>query len=229
MRTVGILGGMGPEATVLLLQKVISAVPARDDADHVPLIVHQNPAVPSRIRRLVEHAGEDPAPVLVAMARALQAAGAEALAMPCNTAHGYAAEIRAATPLPFLDIRDATVLRLPRGARIGMLASPAVRLTGVFDTPFAAAGLIPVFLPDDTPLLALIRRIKAGETGEPARQDLRRLAGALLAQSDHLLIACTELSLLACALAGLPWTDSLDCLVAEIVAFARGAAFSPGI
>ena len=92
MRTVGILGGMGPEATILLMQRVLAAVPAQDDGDHIPLIVHQNPQVPSRIRRLIEGAGEDPAPVLIRMARDLQAAGAEALAMPCNTAHAYAAQ-----------------------------------------------------------------------------------------------------------------------------------------
>lgn len=223
MKTVGILGGMGPEATVLLMQKVIAAVQPRDDADHVPLIVHQNPAVPSRIRRLIERSGDDPAPVLAAMARSLQAAGAEALAMPCNTAHGYVAEIRAATPLPLLDIRDATVTRLPRGARIGMLASPAVRMTGVFDAQFAAAALDQVFLPDDAPLLALIRRVKAGETGGAARQELHQLAEQLFTETDHLLVACTELSLLTGALADLPWTDSLDCLVAEILAFARGS------
>ena len=89
-RTVGILGGMGPEATVLLMQQVIAAVPARDDADHVPLIVDQNRQVPSRIRRLIEGTGEDPRPVLAAMARRLQGRGPQALAMPCNTAHAYA-------------------------------------------------------------------------------------------------------------------------------------------
>ena len=62
MRRVGILGGMGPEATILLMQKVLAAVPARDDADHVPLIVHQNPAVPSRIAHLIEGTGATPAP-----------------------------------------------------------------------------------------------------------------------------------------------------------------------
>jgi aspartate racemase len=76
MRTVGILGGMGPEATVLLMQRLLQAVDARDDADHIPLIVHQNPAVPSRIARLIDGAGEDPGPVLAQMARDLQAAGA---------------------------------------------------------------------------------------------------------------------------------------------------------
>ena len=73
MRTIGILGGMGPEATILLMQRVLVAVPATDDADHVPLIVHQNPQVPSRIAALIDGGGADPAPVLARMARDLNA------------------------------------------------------------------------------------------------------------------------------------------------------------
>ena len=224
MRTVGILGGMGPEATVLLMQRLIAAVPARDDADHIPLIVHQNPAVPSRIKRLIEGQGDDPAPVLAQMARDLAAAGAAALAMPCNTAHAYAGAVRAAVDLPFLDMVQGTAahlaVRVPRG-RIGMLASPAVRLAGVFDAPFAMLGLTPVFLAEDTQLLAVIKRVKAGETGPAVRADFSTLAADLAQDSDHLLIACTELSLLNDALPAEGWSDSLDCLIAQIVAFAR--------
>lgn len=222
MRRVGILGGMGPEATILLMQKVLAAVPARDDADHVPLIVHQNPGVPSRIARLIEGRGEDPAPVLAAMARDLAAAGADALAMPCNTAHAYAGEIAAATPLPFLDMRDATVRALGGGRRIGMLASPAVRLTGAFDRAFAGAGLTMVWPGDEAPVLALIRQVKAGISADEGRARLAALAAPLAAECDHLLVACTELSLLTEGLPAGTWTDSLDCLVGEIVAFARG-------
>lgn len=226
MKTIGILGGMGPEATVLLMQKLLVAVPAQDDADHIPLIVHQNPAVPSRIKRLIEGRGEDPGPVLAQMARDLQAAGAKALAMPCNTAHGYAPQIIAATPLPFLDMRMATVARLretlPAGARIGMLASPAVRLAGVFDAAFAGAALTPVFVPDEAAILALIRQVKAGNSGLEARASMAEIATGLAAECDHLLVACTELSLLTDGLGVLPWTDSLDCLVAEITRFAQG-------
>ncbi len=221
MRTVGILGGMGPEATVLLMQKLIAAVPARDDADHIPLIVHQNPQVPSRIRHLIDGTGDDPGPVLAQMARDVQEAGAAAIAMPCNTAHAYAGAIKAATPLPFLDMRMASVAQLPKGARVGLLASPAVRMARVFDAPFADAGLTPVTLSDDAPLLALIRRIKTGDAGAEVQDGLRAAGEALLRDCDHLLVACTEFSLIAHVLAGLPWTDSLDALVAEIAAFAR--------
>ena len=130
---VGILGGMGPEATVLLMQKLIAAVPARDDADHIPLIVDHNPQVPSRIAHLIEGTGEDPGPVLAAMARRLEAAGAEALAMPCNTAHHYAGEIgrrwtcRSST---WSRCRVAPGGRWRGAGAIGILASPAVRRIG---------------------------------------------------------------------------------------------------
>jgi aspartate racemase len=225
VKTVGIIGGMGPEATVLLMQKVLAAVPARDDADHVPLIVHQNTAVPSRIKRLIDGTGDDPGPVLAKMALELVAAGADALAMPCNTAHAYVPQITAVTALPFLDMREATVghltKALPQGARIGMLASPAVRLAGVFDDLFGKAGLTQVFVHNEAQLLGLIRQIKAGDTGPLAQAELHRLAGILSKTSDHLLVACTELSLLTSTLNDFAWTDSLDCLTSSIVAFAR--------
>ncbi|PKP83877.1 MAG: aspartate racemase [Alphaproteobacteria bacterium HGW-Alphaproteobacteria-2] len=223
MRPVGILGGMGPEATILLMQKVLAAVPATDDAGHVPLIVHQNPQVPSRIAHLIEGKGASPAPVLAGMARDLEAAGAAALAMPCNTAHAYLPAIRAATALPVLDMVAASAARLAArtpGARVGMLASPATRRARVFDSAFAAAGLVPVWAEDEAALLALIRTVKAG--GRPGA-GLAREAAALAGQgAEALCIACTELSLLADALpAGLPVLDTLDALTAQIVAFAN--------
>jgi aspartate racemase len=226
MKTIGILGGMGPEATILLMQKVVNAVPdARDDADHVPMIVHQNPQVPSRIKALIEGTGDDPAPVLASMAQDLENAGVSALAMPCNTAHHYAAAVDDASALPFLDMVDLTAEHLARaGARkVGMLASPATRLTGVFEAPFAERGLTPITLPDDGDILKVIRAVKAGKPPDETGPDLTRIAQALIDQgADHLLVACTELSLLTSDLPdGVPWTDSLDRLVTAIVDFAR--------
>ncbi|WP_421905025.1 aspartate/glutamate racemase family protein [Mameliella sp.] len=219
MKPVGILGGMGPQATILLMQKLLDAVPAHDDADHVPVIVHQNPGVPSRIAALIDGTGPSPLPVLQEMARDLAAAGATALAMPCNTAHHYAAGIRAATDLPFLDMLAATAQTLEGKGRIGILASPATRLTGIFDTyldmPFTAP-------PDDAPLLGMIRAIKAGAPPEEILPALTEEARRLQERTDHILIACTELSLAAPLLpADVGWTDSLDCLVALILAHAR--------
>ncbi|GAA5082192.1 amino acid racemase [Roseibacterium beibuensis] len=229
LRRIGILGGMGPEATVLLMQKVIAAVPAKDDADHIPLLIDQNPQVPSRIARLIEGTGEDPAPVLAAMARRLEQAGAEGLAMPCNTAHHYADAIRGAATVPFLDmvalsVAHAVELAGP-GASVGILASPAVRRVGLFDAPFAKAGLTPFYATDEDATLAAIRAIKRDGPTAEARAALRAASTALLDRGAAVqMIACTEFSLVADAVAdGVTGFDTLDRLVAAIVAFSRGA------
>jgi len=229
MRKVGILGGMGPEATVLLMQKIIAAVPATDDADHVPLIVDQNSQVPSRIAHLIEGTGPDPAPVLAAMARRLEAAGAEALAMPCNTAHHYADAIRGAVTIPFLDMIAASARAARQaagqGAAVALLASPAVAQVGLFDRALAAEGLRVIHAEDGPALLSAIRAIKATGPDERSRAALRLASDRLLAQGAALhLIACTEFSLIPDAVApGVRVIDTLDVLVADIVAFARSA------
>lgn len=226
MRCTGILGGMGPQATLLLMQKVVDAVQATDDADHIPLIVYQNPQVPSRIRRLIEGQGEDPGPVLADMARRLVAAGAEALAMPCNTAHHYADQIRAAVAVPFLDMVDLSVTRAAGLAgvdgKVGILASPAVRRIGLFDAPFAKSGVTPIFPRDDEAMLAAIRRIKAEGPGPAARQALQAASDELLSRGAQVqMIACTEFSLIADATAkGAIAFDTLDVLVSAIKDFA---------
>lgn len=220
---------MGPEATILLMQKLLRAVPARDDADHIPLITHQNPGVPSRLAALLDgperKTAQDPGLVLAQMARDLHAAGAAALAMPCNTAHHFVPAIKTACCLPFLDMLELSALTLAaKGAgRIGLLASPAVRLTGVFDTPFAAHDLQAVYPENDAGILSVIRAIKAGQPGDSAV--LTAQARALMDRGcDHILVACTELSLLAADLpASIPWVDSLDCLTQGIVEFSSDA------
>ncbi len=226
MRRVGILGGMGPQATVLLMQKVLDAVPARDDADHIPLIVDQNPQVPSRIRHLIDGTGEDPGPVLADMARRLVAGGAAALAMPCNTAHHYAPAIKAAVAVPFLDmialsVAKAASLAKGRGS-IGILASPAVRKIGLFDTALAKSGLQALYPVDDAAMLAAIRQIKSAGPGPEARLGLSKASEDLLRQGAQVqMIACTEFSLIADAVSGsTPVFDTLDVLVAAIRDFA---------
>ena len=225
-RRVGILGGMGPEATVLLMQKIIAATPAQDDADHIPLIVDQNTQVPSRIRYLIDATGDDPGPVLAAMGQRLQGAGAEALAMPCNTAHHFAPAIRAAVTVPLIDMVALSVAHaaslIGAGGMVGILGSPAVRRIGLFDGPFAAHGITPLYAADEDAMLAAIRQIKAKGATAQACADLTAASVALLARGATVqMIACTEFSLISDATApGCVAFDTLDQLVGGIVAFA---------
>jgi aspartate racemase len=228
-KTVGVIGGMGPEATVEFMRRLVAAVPAKDDADHLHVIADNNPKIPSRIKALIEGGGEDPAPVLIAMAQRLQSAGADFLVIPCNTAHYYLPQIAEAVRIPVLDVVEQTIARLQssgaRTSRIGMLASPAVRLVGLFEKRLASAGYTTVFPDEDAEarLLEVIRAVKAQRI-TPSHQRTYEAIAHRLAESgaEAFLVACTELSLLPAPNVVQPVFDTLDILVDATVQTARG-------
>ncbi|MFO0275512.1 MAG: aspartate/glutamate racemase family protein [Betaproteobacteria bacterium] len=111
--TLGVLGGMGAMATVDFLRKLVEATPAERDQEHIPLIVRFCPEVPDRAAALAG-SGPSPQPALVAAAVELAAAGAQALAIPCNTAHYWYDALCAAVPIPILHIVDAALAELQR-------------------------------------------------------------------------------------------------------------------
>jgi len=226
MRKIGVLGGMGPEATIYFMQQVVDAVQARDDADHIPMLVDNNTQVPSRIKAILEGGGEDPGPVLVQMAKGLVASGAEALVMPCNTAHYYADQVASATDRPFLDmvaLTCAEAARIAPGGRIGLLGSPALQHVGVFEAPLAKAGLSPVYVREQDRVLATIRSIKSQGASEFAAHSLSDLCEQMRADgADAICVCCTEFSLLADDIeTRLPMVDALQVLVSATVDFAR--------
>lgn len=221
-RVVGILGGMGPEATILLQQRVLATVTARDDSDHLPLLIDMNPQIPSRIAHLIDQTGEDPGPALAAMAQRLEAAGATALGMPCNTAHHYASAVTEAVTIPLLNMIDLSVAKaachLHPGQHIGFLASPAVQSAGVFDEALRQAGLQPLWPEDGDRMLCAIREIKAQGPTARARQILIDAARELTTKGAAILfVACSEFSLIACDLPeDLPTLDTVDVLAEAI-------------
>ncbi len=221
---VGVLGGMGPEATIDLMRRVMATTPAGDDADHIHLLVDQNPKVPSRIKALIERTGPSPVDELVRMARSLEASGATVLAIACNTAHAYAGDIAASVSIPLLDMVALTAQEIAgrplRHRRVGMLASTAVLQLGLYERAFQAYGIETRYpRPEEQEqVLDLIKAVKAGRAAE-LRGAFNRLARQLLsADIDLLVVACTELSLLTDGLdADTPVIDALDVLVSAIV------------
>jgi aspartate racemase len=223
-RVVGIIGGVGPEATVELMRRVTARTRAEDDADHVHLLIESNPKIPSRIAHLIEGTGRDPLPEILRVARNLQSAGADALAIPCNTAHHYADEIQAAVTIPLLHMVKLAVARIaaanPR-ARVGLLASTAVYRVGVYERALADRGLEGVVPRRQDELMALIRGVKRGESGAEAARRLAEIGADLENQCEIALIACSELSLISAELARrVRVLDSLDVLADAIVEFA---------
>ncbi len=204
-KIVGIIGGMGPEATVDLMARLIRLTPALDDADHIRCIVDNNPKVPSRIKALIEGGGQSPAPELADMARRLETWGADFLAMPCNTAHYYLQDIQDAVSIPVLNLIEITVQEVlkqqPGIATVGILGSTAMLLTGLYQHAFAAAGVTVVY-PDTVcqdRVMVAIKDIKKGEMDQAAPAFDAAVSSLETQGAQAVVIACTELSLLSLA------------------------------
>lgn len=225
MKRIGILGGMGPEATILIMQKILAGVTAQDDSDHIPLIVDQNTQIPSRIKHLLEGGTVDPGPALADMAKRLVAGGALALAMPCNTAHHYAGHIRAAVDIPLLDMVElscAHAATLTDTGIVGILGSPALRKVGLFDAPLKRHDLTALYAQDEAQMLAAIRHLKSKGPGPEPRAILQDASQQLVQRGATVqLIACTEFSLIPTAVSPQATAfDTLDQLVKAILAHA---------
>ena len=215
MKTLGVLGGMGPAATVAFLARVQALTPAKGDEDHVRVVMDMNPQVPNRHTQ-PEAAGR----TLGEMALRLKAAGAEILAMPCNTAHAHAAAIRAAG-VPFIDMVAETAKAAQAGgaARIGVLATPGGE--ALYAEALAAEGVEMVRLSeaDRARFMTVVFGVKAGDTGAGQRAAMHELAAALVAAGAQGIIGgCTEVPLLLDAGdVAVPLTDSAEVLARACV------------
>ena len=197
-RTLGLLGGMGPAATVDVLNKIIAATPAARDQDHLPILVRCVPQIPDRTEALLGD-GLSPREALVQGARELRAAGAEVLAIACNTAHHWYAPIRNAFNAPVLHVADAVVeelLEIGAAGPVGLMATRGTLASGFYQEILGKAGY-PLLLPtpqEQVELLDLaIAHAKASHWAD-AHEAAHHAAEKLLARgADHVVLACTEL------------------------------------
>jgi aspartate racemase len=204
---IGILGGMGPLATADFFAKVIAATDAKTEADHVPLLIQSDPRIPSRPAAILR-GGESPLPALLAGRDRLVAAGAAAVAMPCNTAHVWLRELRDGCAVPFLSIVDASCdeaeAKAQPGAVIGLIGTEATLASRLFDTELEQRGFTPL-LPHDDELrklvLPAIEQVKLGRAAEASAR-LERAVQALLDRgATTVILACTEIPLALDAIA----------------------------
>jgi aspartate racemase len=227
-RIAGVLGGMGPEATVDFMAKVIAMTDARSDQDHVHMFVDHNPHVPNRQDAILGD-GEDPGPALADMAARLETGGAEFLVMPCNTAYVFEDAILAAVTVPLISIITESVSAAAQGGAqaIGLLATDGCVRAGVYQKGIGAAGLRAV-LPTDAELAAamsLIKEIKAGDYGQETTANMARLAEALVERgADAIIAGCTEIPLvLDQSDVSVLLVSSTDALALKTVKLATGA------
>lgn len=226
-RLVGVIGGMGPDATIDFMSRVLAKTPADKDQDHIRMLVEHNPRVPSR-QLAMRGDGENPGPVLAEMAVRLEAAGADFIVMPCNAAHAWQDDIIAAINIPFVSIIEASVSKAlqvsPDQGAVGVLTTPACFAAGLYQESIANAHREAILQTQDelAEAIALIDRIKAGDKSEPVATGLCELAERLVSRGATTLIAaCTELPLvLEPSMFEVPLVSSTDVLAEKTVALA---------
>jgi aspartate racemase len=192
----GVLGGMGPLATADFFRKLIDATPAREDDEHIPVLIHSVPQIPSRPAAILR-GGPSPLPALLEARDRLLAAGATLLAMPCNTAHYWYDSLVEGCPVPFVHIVDAVADVLAPDAReLAIVATRATLRARVFEQRLSRFG-IDLAAPDDATydraVQPAIEAVKGGAPAEGGRLLEPVIAAALARGASSVVLACTEL------------------------------------
>jgi aspartate racemase len=204
MKTVGILGGMGPEATAAFFALLVSNTKASGDADHVPVVLFSLPQIPDRTLAIL-HGGRSPLPALIRGAETLARAGADFAVMPCVSAHYFYKTLAARSPVPVINLLGETVAEVRKRFRgikkVGLLATTGTIRSGIVAEAFRPAG-IEVLVPDGRAQRRVMnaiygrRGIKAGVTAGAPRESLLAAASDLVRKGSRAIVAgCTEVPL----------------------------------
>lgn len=226
MKTIGIIGGMGPLAAARLFQRIVILTKATCDNEHIPLIIDNNTCIPDRTRHILG-IGENPEGEMVKSAKRLEAMGADAIIIACNTAHYYYASIAAAVSIPVINMVEETakyiIKSFPEVKCAGLLATEGTCKAGIYSRVFENSGL-GLILPEPEEqkhIMDLIYDIKSyGEDIEP--ENARKVVSSMEGRGAQLMIlGCTELPIVfskydICD----KFVDSLDVLAMSAISFA---------
>ena len=198
-KTIGILGGMGPEATLDLFGKIIANTPAARDQ-----VIDSNPKVPDRTAAILA-GGESPVPAMKAGIAALKRARADFVVIPCVSAHFFLDELQREAGLPILSMFDVTVEHIRQHhahiRTIGMLATTGTINGGRFRAKLEQSGVAVLTPeePDQERVMAAIYAIKGAadvREREAIGAELRAVAGRLIRRGAQGVVAgCTEIPL----------------------------------
>lgn len=220
----GVLGGMGPQATNTFYQRLIDRTQAEKDQEHLQVLIWSDAKIPDRTAGILAGAeeAEKVYQALLAGAKLLEGAGCTVLAIPCNTSHYFADRLQSQLKIPLIHmIRETAAFIAAQGKRkVGILATDGTVRTGIYQTALTAGGLTPVTLPEDlqkTVMSIIYDEIKRGETG--SREKFGEIDAWLRqAGCDCAILGCTELSVYR-VLHSLPpfYIDAMEVLAEQAI------------
>lgn len=198
-KTLGIIGGVGPLATMFIGEMIVRRTKAIKDQEHVHTIIDNDTNIPDRTAYILDNTKPNPVPVLIEDAKKLASVGADMIAIPCNTAHTFYDELAAGSPVPVLHmIRETAKRAQDLGAkRVGILATTGTLTSRMYQNALEKYSIIPV-VPNDAmkeKVMSIIYDyVKAGK--DVAKEDWQPIEDAMLALNcDRIILGCTELSI----------------------------------
>jgi aspartate racemase len=200
-KIIGILGGMGPEATADLYLRIIKATPAKRDQDHPRVIIYSNSKVPDRTAAILG-TGPSPMPELIRAGKRLEEAGADFIIIPCNTAHYFIDQLQKELIVPILHMIRLSAGKAqkayPKVKKAGLLATDGTVKSGLYKSAYAEVGIEIIEPPPEMQadvMKAIYQCIKAGNLIDGGVL-LRGVAGELIGAGVEMIICgCTEVSL----------------------------------
>jgi aspartate racemase len=226
-KIIGILGGMGPEATAGLFLSILRATPVEKDQDHFRIIIDSNSKIPDRTAG-IRGTGPSPLPSILETGRNLVKAGVDFIVMPCNTAHYFHNELEQLLRVPVLNMIKLSAKHVkdnyPEVKRVGLQATDGTIASKLYHDAYVEYG-IEVITPDEgsqkSVMDTIYLDIKTGNL-EAGGKQLKKVAGELIeGGSDAVICGCTEVSLvLHDGDLSVPVVDPLQVLAEETVMYA---------
>lgn len=200
MKKLGVIGGLGPMATVYFLQLLVQMSQAKTDQEHMEILLHSVPQIPDRTGYIIGKSKENPLPLMAETGRKLADQGAEVIAIPCVTAHFFQQQLEAEIGVPVLNAIEETLLTLKSAGieRVGLMATDGTVQSGLFQKALEAADIscaLPCEEGQKQVMRIIYEEVKAGKSvnlplfHETAEELFRQDAQVVL-------LGCTELSLI---------------------------------
>ncbi len=200
MKKLGVIGGLGPIATVYYLQLVTQMSEAESDQEHIEILMHSAPYIPDRTNYILGKSDENPLPGLLKVLKELENLGAQEIAIPCITAHHFHEDLQKETKVPIIHGVEETIQYLKEAQihKVGIMATDGTRQSRLFFDALQREHMIPVIPSPDGQkgVMDLIyNQVKAGK-----KIDLnlfKKISAELFSQgAEVILLGCTELSLI---------------------------------
>ncbi|MEG0895357.1 MAG: amino acid racemase [Oscillospiraceae bacterium] len=200
MKTLGVIGGVGPLSTAYFMEVLINMTDAQTDQQHINMIVLNHTEIPDRTAYILGKSQESPVPIMVEDAKKLQSYGAEVIVTPCNTAHYFYNQLSKSVQVPFINMIYETALQLKQDgiSTAGIMATNGTIAANLFQDSLKSQGIkaiTPSAISQQKVMDIIYQQVKASK---PVNQnDFDFVVDELKsAGCQKIILGCTELSIL---------------------------------